>query len=59
MGATRKKESDKSFAYLDLLSDNAPQAYKEYYGDADILNMRIENPSVYNIAVVAKYGAGG
>lgn len=46
------------YPYLDLLTDNSPQAFKEYYEDAAILNKQINEPNVYNIAVVAKYGAG-
>lgn len=46
------------YPYLDLLTDNSPQAYKEYYEEAAILNKQITEPNVFNIAVVAKYGAG-
>ncbi|MDR0306843.1 MAG: hypothetical protein LBI42_08400 [Chitinispirillales bacterium] len=54
-----EKKEGKCFAYLDLLTDNAPQAYKEYNGEAEILHKQIDkNLSVRNIAVVAKYGAG-
>lgn len=53
-----KSGEDNSFAYLDLLSDNSPQAYPEYNVEAEILHKQISNPSVLNIAVVAKYGAG-
>lgn len=57
----KKKEKAievKDYPYLNLLSDNSPQAFSEYYEDAAILNKQINEPSVYNIAVVAKYGAG-
>ena len=53
-----KVETNKEYPYLDLLSDNSPQAFEEYYEDAAILNKQIREPNVYNIAVVAKYGAG-
>ncbi len=46
------------YPYLDLLTDNSPRAYKEYYEEAAILNKQITEPNVFNIAVVAKYGAG-
>lgn len=55
----RKEEIEvKEYPYLDLLSDNSPQAFSEYYEDAAILNKQINEPNVYNIAIVAKYGAG-
>ncbi len=47
-----------SFAYLDLLNDNAPKVFSEYAAEAQILKNQVDNPSVCNIAVVAKYGAG-
>ena len=47
-----------NYPYLNLLSDNSPQAFPEYYEDAAILNKEINEPNVFNIAVVAKYGAG-
>lgn len=47
-----------TFPYHRLLSDNAPQAFLDYYDDADILDAQIAKPSVFNVAVVAKYGAG-
>ena len=53
-----KVEVVNDYPYLDLLSDNSPQAFPEYYEDAAILNKQINEPNVYNIAVVAKYGAG-
>lgn len=46
------------FPYLDLLSDNAPQVSSDYYEDAAILNKQINNPDTFNVAVMAKYGAG-
>lgn len=48
----------KTYPYLDLLSDNSPKAFKEYEEDVSILQKQIDKPDVYNIAVVAKYGAG-
>lgn len=53
-----KAPENKSYAYLDLLYDNAPEISSDYYEDAEILNKQIENPNVNNIAIVAKYGAG-
>lgn len=55
-----KKEiaTDKEYPYLDLLSDNSPQAFDEYNEEAVILNKQIKEHNAYNIAVVAKYGAG-
>lgn len=47
-----------NYPYLDLLLDNSPQAFPEYYEDAAILNKEINEPNVFNVAVVAKYGAG-
>lgn len=44
--------------YLDLLMDNSPQAYSDYNDEALILNNQINNSSVFNIAIVARYGAG-
>ena len=52
------KTVNEPFAYLDLLDDNTPKAFPEYDGEARILKKQIDNPSVRNIAVVAKYGAG-
>jgi hypothetical protein len=49
---------DKDFAYLDLLDDNSPRHFPEYNAEARILKKQIDSPSVCNIAVVAKYGAG-
>jgi len=42
----------------DLLCDNSPKAYKEYDLEADILNYQINRENVFNIGIVAKYGAG-
>ena len=47
-----------SYPYLDLLLDNSPKAYDDYAEDAAILNKQINTPDVFNVAVVAKYGAG-
>lgn len=62
MANKSEKSKDKTFVnsypYLDLLSDNSPQSYEDYYEDAAILNKQINEPNIYNIAVVAKYGAG-
>lgn len=57
-----KVKSDKAvncnYPYLKLLSDNSPKANKDYDEDAAILNKQINEPDVFNVAVVAKYGAG-
>ncbi|MCL2521234.1 MAG: hypothetical protein FWE36_00065 [Erysipelotrichales bacterium] len=55
---TNKNNSDNHFVYLNLLDDNAPRAFPEYDGEAMILKKKIDNQNVFNIAVVAKYGAG-
>lgn len=52
------KNKKVEYPYLDLLTDNSPQAFKDYYEDAAILDKQIKAPSVNNIAIVAKYGAG-
>ena len=56
----QKTEVDKTnkFKYLDSLDDNTPRAFDEYNAEASILDREISKPSVCNIAVVAKYGAG-
>lgn len=43
---------------LTLLNNNSSKVYSDYNNEADILNYEIGNPDVYNVAVVAKYGAG-
>lgn len=41
-----------------ILLDNSPTISEDYSEDANILNAKISNPTVKNIAVVAKLGAG-
>ena len=41
-----------------ILLDNSPTISEDYLEDANILNTKISNPTVKNIAVVAKLGAG-
>jgi len=55
MSISKPKEK---FSYLELLDDNAPRPYEEYDSEALILKKQIDAPTVQNIAVVAKYGAG-
>ena len=52
-----KIEKDE-FPYMGLLSNNAPQVSPDYFEDAAILNEQINNPKTFNVAVMAKYGAG-
>ena len=49
---------DNGYPYLELLSDNSPHVYEKYYEEAAILDKQISSPDIYNVAVVAKYGAG-
>ncbi len=52
-------ENDKiEFPYIGLLSDNAPKVSADYYEDASILNEQINKPDTFNVAIMAKYGAG-
>lgn len=50
------KYNDKIVGYLaeTILLDNSPIVSKEYLEDAKILNSKISNPSVKNIALVEK-----
>ena len=52
------KENKKEFAYLEQLTNNAPNFFEEYNAEASILKSQIDDENVKNIAVVAKYGAG-
>ncbi len=55
---TFNKNNEDDFAYLELLKDNSPKFFPDYNIEAKILKEQIDSPNVYNVAVVAKYGAG-
>lgn len=44
--------------YWNSLENNAAQAYDDYESEAEILQRQIQNPTVFNVAVVANNGAG-
>ena len=54
-GQTVKTDEQKNgFVYEDLLMDNSPEISSSYTEEAAILNKEIQNPNVFNVAVVAK-----
>lgn len=57
MRESKEKTTLKSFD-ASILLDNSPIVSEDYYAEAEILNSKVCEPEIKNIAIAANYGAG-